>query len=66
MYDYDYRDGIRRGDRAAMSFNYDPRPILRGEHGAGTMYTDAELDAMRCTCPDDLAPFCLIGRPCEA
>ena len=37
MYDYDIRDGIRLNDTVAMSFEYDSRPLVPGEAGAGTL-----------------------------
>ncbi|MER7922117.1 hypothetical protein ABTY96_03100 [Streptomyces sp. NPDC096057] len=39
---YDIRDGIRINDKAAMSFEYDPRPVVAGEAGAGTLVDTPE------------------------
>jgi len=57
---YDIENGIRRGDRDALSFNYDARPLVPGEAGAGIL-TGPEYT---CVCPDELAEFCPAGEPC--
>ena len=56
---YDLAEGLRRNDRDARSFNYDARPLVAGELGAGTLGTDTP-----CFCPEDIADFCLSGAPC--
>ncbi|QPB09735.1 hypothetical protein CPT_Shaeky_048 [Streptomyces phage Shaeky] len=57
---YDMTAGIREDDRAARSFDYDPRPLVAGEPGAGT-FAGEEFP---CVCRGPIATFCLAGEPC--
>lgn len=59
---YDYWNGLRRDDRDARSFTFDPRPVVAGELGAGT-FGDGPGP---CSCPAELAPYCMTDRPCAA
>ena len=58
---YDIENGIRRGDKDAVSFNYDARPLVPGEAGAGS-HRMAEREV--CVCGDDMSEFCIAGEPC--
>lgn len=57
---YDIENGIRIGDRDAISFNFDARPLVAGEAGAGILTGEV----FKCVCGEDLADFCLAGQPC--
>ncbi|MFE9381766.1 hypothetical protein ACFYMO_00795 [Streptomyces sp. NPDC007025] len=57
---YDIENGIRRGDRDAVSFNYDARPLVAGEAGAGTFAGENDP----CVCVGEMADYCQSGRPC--
>lgn len=57
---YDIENGIRIGDKDAMSFNFDARPLVAGEAGAGIF---AGSDSP-CVCDEDMADYCLSGQPC--
>ncbi|MCY0924213.1 MULTISPECIES: hypothetical protein [unclassified Streptomyces] len=70
---YDYWNGIRPGDADSLSSEYDARPIVPGEAGAGSWWcpTCKTLEAGACpadkgTCPEEYSDFCIIGRPCIA
>ncbi|CAL9610383.1 hypothetical protein SUDANB1_05613 [Streptomyces sp. enrichment culture] len=47
---YDLENGLRLDDRAARSFDYDPRPIVEGELGAGTFRCGTCGTAGACDC----------------
>jgi hypothetical protein len=57
-YDYDYENGIIPGDRAAVSFNYDARPVVPGEPGAGIWSCEQCGDANSLTCGCEPPPRC--------
>ncbi|MGV9815800.1 hypothetical protein ACWDTQ_28310 [Streptomyces cellulosae] len=40
---YDIENGLRMDDRAARSFDYDPRPLVAGELGAGIFSDEEEV-----------------------
>lgn len=57
---YDIENGIRVGDRDALSFSYDARPLVPGEAGAGILAGEE----FPCVCPAELADYCPAGEPC--